>query len=210
MEERNLAVIVNYFGRKWARSVPLLGLIPTPIQYTHNSNGTWKAGQIKRANKRNIHIDLRGIAYYYESVGLALQRTLLVPLTITNWNNGTNTKMILKKYMPMATPWPALCPVSRQIQIRMSAQIIEHKKHKYTFACGCFVVGLPPSLLTARSNDPQPNCFSGEGGELKQNTNENKVKSDVYYASSCADNRPHLGFFLSFYVDSTGTSYSAG
>ena len=109
--------------------------------------------------------------------------------------------MILKKYMPMATPWSALCPVSRQIQIRMSAKISEHEKHKYTFACGCFVVGLPPSLLTARSNDPQPNYFSGEGGELKQNTNENKVKSDVYYASSCADNRPHLGFFLSFYVD---------
>ena len=120
-----------------------------------------------------MNIDLRGIAYYYESVGLALQRTLLVPLTITNWNNGTNTKMILKKYMPMATPWSALCPVSRQIQIRMSAKISEHEKHKYTFACGCFVVGLPPSLLTARSNDPQPNYFPGEG----RNWNKTQMKT---------------------------------
>ena len=32
-----MAVIVNYFGHKWARSVPLLGLILTQIRYNYSS-----------------------------------------------------------------------------------------------------------------------------------------------------------------------------
>ena len=107
-------------------------------------------------------------------------------------------KRYLRKAFPMATPWPAFCPVSRQIQIRISAKISEHEKHKYTFACGYFVVGLPPSLLTARSNDPQPNYFSGEGGGIHTKHKWKQSEQRRLLSLSCAYKRPHLGFFSCF------------
>ena len=108
----------------------------------------------------------------------------------------------------MATPWPALCPVSRQIQIRMSAKISEHEKHKYTFACGCFVVGLPPSLLTARSNDPQPNYFSGRGRNW--NKTQMKTKSKATFIMLRLVLIIDLTLDSSYLFMSTGTSYSVG
>ena len=102
--------------------------------------------------------------------------------------------------IPAATPWPAWCPFC------FSAKISEHKKHKYTFACGCFVVGLPPSLLTARSNDPQPNYFLGRG----RNWNKTQMKTKPTFIMLRLVLIIDLTLDSSHVFRSARTTYSAG